>query len=128
MITINEALTPWLLLAGKLCLVTPFVVSGIHKLFWYGKAVAEFRADGVPMIPVTLPATIVLHLAGPACILAGVFVTGAALLLAAFTLAATIQVHRFWTMQGQQRLIISRVATANLAVVGGFLVLATIGA
>ena len=128
MITINEALTPWILAAGRICLAMPFLVSGIHKLGWYRKAVAEFRVDGVPLIGVTLPATIVLHLAGSICLIAGVFVTEVAILLALFTLAATIQVHHFWTMQGEQRLVISRFAMANLAVVGGLLVLAVIGA
>jgi uncharacterized membrane protein YphA (DoxX/SURF4 family) len=46
------------------------------------------------------------------------------LALAVFTIVATVKVHNFWAMQGVQRLIISRVAMANFAVVGGLLTLA----
>ena len=127
MITLESPLAEWIYLLGRVCIASVFLVSGIHKLFWYRKAEEEFRVDGVPLVPVTLPATIALHTFASIAIILGVFVVEAALALAIFTIAATIKVHHFWTMQGEQRLIISRVAMANLAVVGGLLVLAVMG-
>lgn len=128
MIAIDEEITSSLLALGRICLAMPFLVSGIHKLGWYRKAVDEFKTYGMPLIAVTLPATIILHLAGSICLVAGVFVAEAAGFLALFTVLATIKVHHFWTMQGEQRLIISRVALANLGVTGGLLMVAVIAA
>ena len=128
MITLEEPLTTWLLLLGRIGLAAVFLVSAVHKAFWYQKAVDEFRVDGIPLIPVTLPATILLHTFAPIAIIAGVFVVEAALALAVFTVLATVKVHNFWAMEGQQRLIISRVAMANFAVAGGLLVLAATAA
>ena len=128
MIAIDEEIASSLLALGRICLAMPFLVSGIHKLGWYRKALDEFKTYGAPLIAVTLPATIVLHLAGSICLVAGVFVAEAAGFLALFTVMATIKVHHFWTMQGEQRLIISRVALANLGVTGGLLMVAVIAA
>ena len=101
-----------------------FLVSAVHKAFWYRRAVEEFKRDGIPLIPLTLPGTIALHTFAPIAIIVGVYVVEAALALAVFTLLATLKVHNFWAMEGEQRLIISRVAGANFAVMGGLLVLA----
>ena len=124
---LESPLADWVYLLGRVCLAGVFLVSGLHKLIWYQKAVDEFRAESVPLIPVTLPATIALHTFASIAIILGVYVVEAALALAAFTIVATIKVHHFWTMEGEQRLIISRVAMANLALVGGLLVLAVLG-
>jgi putative oxidoreductase len=124
MITFGDPLASWLLLAGRVAMAAVFLVSAIHKLVWYRKAVAEFRREKIPLIAITLPGTILLQTFASAFLVAGVFVAEAALALAAFTIVATIKVHHFWTMQGQQRLDISRVALANAGIVGGLLVLA----
>ena len=124
MISLSESVATSLQLAGRIALAAVFLVSAVHKAVWYRRAVVEFRQAGIPLIPITLPATIVLHTFAPVAIIAGVYVVEAALALALFTIAATVKVHNFWTMQGEQRLVISRVAMANLAVAGGLLVLA----
>jgi putative oxidoreductase len=123
-ISISESAATWLYLLGRIGLGSVFLVSAIHKAFWYKRAVEEFKQDGIPLIPLALPGTIVLHAIAPVAIIAGVYVMEAALALAVFTVLATLKVHNFWAMQGEQRLIISRVAGANFAVVGGLLVLA----
>ena len=72
--------------------------------------------------------TIALHLVASICLIAGWLVTEMALALAIFTLVATVLVHDFWNMQGEERLARSRVALANLGLVGGLLLLAATGA
>ena len=128
MITLHEPLATWMYFLGRVALVAVFLVSAVHKSVWYTKAAEEFRQDGIPLIPITLPATILLHTFAPLAVIAGVFVVEAALALAAFTIIATVKVHNFWSMEGERRLIISRVAMANFAVVGGLLVLAATSA
>jgi len=124
---ISDATEAWILLLARCALAAVFLVSGVHKAFWYQKAVEEFRAAGVPLIAVFLPATIVLHLLASCSIVVGVYTREAALLLAMFTVVATIRVHCFWRMTGSEHLARSRTAMAHLAVVGGLLLLAVTG-
>jgi uncharacterized membrane protein YphA (DoxX/SURF4 family) len=123
---LSESLASWLYLAGRIVLAAVLLVSAVHKAVWYGRAVEEFQHAGIPLIPIALPVTIVLHTFAPVAIIAGVYVVEAALALSVFTVVATVKVHNFWAMQGEQRLVISRVAMANFAVAGGLLVVAAI--
>ena len=127
MIEIEQPLVSWMMLVARLCLAGVFLVSGIHKGMFYGKAEAEFQAAGVPAIQLLLPATILLHLIAPVALIAGVFVREAALGLALFTVISTATVHGFWRMSGEERLARSRIAMAHLAVVGGLILLAAAG-
>lgn len=124
---VEEPLLSWMILAGRLCLATVFLVSGLHKGIWYAKAVQEFRDARIPATGLFLPLTIVLHLIAPLAIVLGVLVREAALALALFTVIATWKVHCFWRMQGAERLARSRIAMAHLAVVGGLIILAAVG-
>ncbi|MDH3350704.1 MAG: DoxX family protein [Gammaproteobacteria bacterium] len=127
MTLIEPPLMSWALLIGRICLAMPFLVSGLHKGICYRKALEEFRVARVGFVEITLPATVALHLTASICLILGIFVAESALLLAVFTMVATIKVHHFWRMSGMQRLVISRVAMANLGVVGGLLIVAVTG-
>ena len=121
---------PWLsglLLAGRICLAIVYLVSGIHKGIWFRKAEKEFQDARVPLLHFFLIGTIVLHLVAPVLLITGMFVTKTAIALAVFTVVATLKVHHFWNMSGDDRLIQSRIALTNLAVIGGLLVLAAAG-
>ena len=122
-----EPLLSAILLLARLAIATVFLVSGIEKSINYAAAVAEFKREQVPLLNVVLPATIVLHLLASLALISGLFVAEAALLLAVFLLAATIKVHSFWQMSGDDVVLHSRIAMANLAVLGGLLLLAVIG-
>ena len=124
---IEEPLLSWLILLARLCLATVFLVSGVHKALYYRKAVNEFHSAGIRLVGLFLPLTIALHLLASLALIAGVYVVAAALLLALFTLVATLQVHRFWSATGDERLEQSRIALAHLAIIGGLLLLAAIG-
>lgn len=124
---IEEPFGSWLLLVGRIALASVYLVSGIHKAFWYRLAQEEFTGAGVKWIPMMLPATIVLHLVGSICLILGIQVEIAALLLAVFTALATLQVHAYWRLPEEEQLGRSRVANANLGLVGGLLILAVAG-
>ena len=124
---LEEPYASWLILAGRLCLATVFLVSGVHKGIWFSKAVLEFRDAGVPLVGLALPLTIALHILAPLAIIAGICVRPAALALALFTIIATTKMHCFWRMEGMERLARSRIAMAHLAVVGGLVLLAAVG-
>jgi len=103
------------------------MVSGIHKALYFREAVDEFHRAGVVLVGLLLPLTIVLHVLASLAIILGAYVAEAALLLALFTLVATLRVHRFWSAAGAERLEQSRIALAHIAITGGLVMLAVAG-
>ena len=49
------------------------------------------------------------------------------LALAVFTVVATLKVHAYWRLPDSEQLGRSRIFTANLAIIGGLLLLAAVG-
>ena len=121
---------PWLsllLLAGRVAMAVVFLISGVHKGIWFAKGVKEFQDAKVPYLHFFLFVTIALHLVAPILIITGHFVRVSAVALAVFTVVATVKVHHFWNMTGDDVLLHSRIALTNLAVIGGLLLLAAVG-
>lgn len=123
----EEPLHSLALLLARLCLAAVFLVSGIHKALWFPAAAEEFRQARLPIPAVFALITVVLHLAASIGLITGFLMTESALVLALFTFLATIRVHDFWNRAPAERLAASRVALANLAVIGGLLALSAAG-
>jgi transmembrane protein len=117
------------LLLIRVCLATVYLVSGIHKAIWFSKALNEFRMAGVSgtWAPLAVLVTVVLHVSGALCLLSGIYAREAAAALCLFTIVATIQVHDFWKLTGQDRLMQSRIALEHLAIVGGLALFVVVG-
>jgi putative oxidoreductase len=124
---IDEPTSSFIIFLARVCLALVFLVSGIHKGVWYQKAVAEFQRDNIPAIWLVLPATIGLHLIASTCLILGYQVREAALALAIFTVVATLKVHAYWRLPAEEQLGRSRILTANLAIIGGLLMLVAVG-
>ena len=124
----DPALSVFLLLI-RLCLGTVYLVSGLHKGIWFGKAMQEFRDAGVQgvWVPLAVMVTVVLHIAGALCLFTGIYAREASAVLCLFTIVATIQVHDFWNREGQDKLIQSRIALEHLAIIGGLALFVVIG-
>lgn len=127
MLAIDDPQAAWLMLAARVFVAVLFLVSGLHKGIWYRKAVAEFERDNIPLIWLTLPGTIVLHLVASICLIVGYRAQEAALALALFTVFATLKVHAYWRLPDEEQLGRSRITTANLAIIGGLLLLVAVG-
>jgi putative oxidoreductase len=127
MVLIDDLFAAWLMLVARVAIAVVFLVSGIHKGIWFQKAAAEFRRDEIPAIGLTLPATIILHLSASTCLIVGYLAREAALALALHTVIATLKVHAYWRLPKAEQLGRSRITTANLAIVGGLLLLVAVG-
>lgn len=123
----DDALSAWVLLIARISIAAVFLVSGIHKGIWHQAAAAEFRRDSIPAIWFTVPATVILHLAASICIIIGFLTREAASALALFTIVATLKVHAYWRLPKPEQLARSRITMANLAIIGGLLLLAAVG-
>jgi uncharacterized membrane protein YphA (DoxX/SURF4 family) len=109
------------LLIARLCLATVFLYSGVDKLLHWRATLVEVEGYGLPAQPACAALTIVVQLAGGLMVATGYHAGGGALLLAGFTVAATLAAHRFWQHSGDQFRHGLTVSLEHLAIVGGLL-------
>ena len=108
-------------LAGRILLALLFLLAGYGKLGAYAGTQAYMASKGVP--GALLPLVIALELGGGALVVAGLWTRAAALALAVFSVLAALIFHANFADQIQQIIFLK-----NLAIAGGFLLLAARGA
>lgn len=112
-------------LLAHLGLCAAYLQGGLVKLTDFPGAVAEMTHFGLTPAPVFATLVIALELIASVLILAGRWRWLAALVLAAFTLAATLLALRFWELPaGQERFFAANSFFEHLGLVGGFLLVA----
>jgi putative oxidoreductase len=111
------------ILVGRILLSIMFILAGYSKLTAIAGTAGWFGSLGIPMPTVAVVASGLVELVGGLAILVGFQTRIAAIVLAAFTVVATLIAHMNLADQMQQLLFMK-----NLAVTGGFLVLAAAGA
>jgi putative oxidoreductase len=104
------------MLAGRAMLSAMFIMAGISKIGGYEGTAAYMASYGLPGL--LLPAVIALEIGGGLAILVGLQTRLAALLLAGFTLVATLIFHSDFS-QPMQSIMFSK----NIAIIGAFLLL-----
>jgi putative oxidoreductase len=114
------------LLAARLCLAAVFLYSGATKLVFWSDAIDEFAALSLPMP--ALAGTIALPLGAGMVLSVGWRSGPAALVLAAFTIAATLIGHPSWAFDGANFHRQLTTALEHLAIVGGLVAVAAAGA
>jgi putative oxidoreductase len=111
-----------LMLLGRLLLAAIFVWAGLGKLMAYEGTQAYMTGQGVP--GVLLPLVILLELGGGIAIILGLFTRLTAASLAVFCVASALLFHGNFGDQDQMQTILF---LKNLAIAGGFLMLAAYG-
>jgi putative oxidoreductase len=111
------------ILVGRVLLSILFILSGFAKLTAISGTAGWFGSIGLPLPTVTAVVVGLVELLGGLAILVGFKTRIAAILLAVFTLAATAIAHLDFADQ-MQALMLQK----NLGLVGGFLLLAAVGA
>lgn len=107
-------------LLGRIGLAAIFILAGWNKIGGYEGTAAYMESMGVPGI--LLPAVIALELLGGIAILVGLLTRWVAIALAGFSVMAGILFHFNFADQMQSILFMK-----NLAIAGGFLILAANG-
>jgi len=110
-------------LAGRVLLSILFILAGYAKLADIAGTAGWFGSIGLPMPTVTTVVAGLIELLGGLAILVGFKTRIAAIVLAIFTLAATAAAHLDFSQAGNALML-----QKNLAITGGFLLLAVLGA
>ena len=109
-------------LAGRILIATLFLMAGLGKLGGgYASTQAYMEATGVP--GVLLPLVIALEIGGAILVITGFWTRTSALALAAFSILSAVLFHWDFSDQTQQVMLLK-----NVAIAGGFLLLASTGA
>lgn len=115
-------------LVARLLFVALFLPAGISKLMGFEGTVGYFNSLGIPAASLAVVATIAIEILGSIALLVGFKTRVAAVILAVFTLAASIAGHAYWAVPAEQMFVQKLLFFKNLAVVGGLLLLAIQGA
>ena len=114
-------------LVGRVLLALMFVWAGYGKITGYAGTAGWMASAGMPMVGVFLPLAILVELGGGIALIVGWKARWVALLLAAFTVLATLVFHRFWTMTGDAVMTNMLFFYKNVAVIGGMLMVFAFG-
>jgi uncharacterized membrane protein YphA (DoxX/SURF4 family) len=118
-----EAASPVGVVAARCCLAAVFLYSGVDKLWHWRDGIDEVVGLGLPWPKLLAAMTILTQLTGGAMVAAGWNTAAGALLLAGFTVAATLLGHRFWRLRGLAARRELTTALEHLAIVGGLALL-----
>lgn len=115
-------------LIGRLTLAALFLPAGLSKITGFGGTVGYIESVGLPLAALGAIIAIVVEVAGGLALIAGLFTRISAIVLAVFTLLASVFFHAYWAVPADQAFMQQLLFYKNLAVVGGLLVLAAHGA
>lgn len=114
---------PAVVLVGRILLSILFILAGYSKLTSLAGTAGFFGGIGLPMPMVTAAIVGLVELLGGIAVLVGFKTRIAAIVLALFVLAATAIAHLDFSQAGNALML-----QKNLAIAGGFLLLAVLGA
>lgn len=116
----------WFFVA-RLCLAAIFLFSGSTKLLFWAAGLEEFTSLGLPMPALALGATICVQISAGAALVCGWKSRAASVVLAGFTVAATLVGHPFWAFEGHEFQRRLTTTLEHLAIVGGLIAIASAG-
>ena len=119
---------PLVLLAGRLLIGAIFLNAGIRKLLGFAGTVGYFTKIDFPAPELFTVLAIVIEIGGAILLIIGWKTRWAAWLLALFVLIAAFAAHRFWEFDAAQYANQMNHFMKNLAIIGGLLFVATVGA
>lgn len=121
-------LHPVFSLVGRLLIALMFVPAGLSKITGFQGTVQYIASVGLPLASLGAVIAIVVEIGGGLALALGYRTKLAALVLAVFTLVATVVFHAFWAAPADAQFVQQLMFYKNLAITGGLLVLASSGA
>jgi putative oxidoreductase len=118
-----ERVNDTFLLVGRILIAALFLQAGIPKaLQGYGGGFAQYLAGmGVPFADIVAVVAVAVEVLVPVALILGIFPRISALLLIAFTIAATFLAHRYWEFPAAQQQAQMGQFFKNIALIGGLM-------
>lgn len=113
---------------ARILLALMFILAGFSKFAGLEGTAGYIASKGLPMPQVLAFATAALEVVGGLALAVGFQARIAALLLAVFTVVASVIFHNFWAMPAEQAFMQQLMFMKNLAVAGGLLFVFSAGA
>lgn len=111
---------------GRILLASLFVISGIFKIMGFAGTVAYFTGLGLPVPTVAVLVTIAVEVGGGLLLMTGRGVKPVALIIALFTVGATVSAHHFWNLEGAAAQAQLTHFLKNVAIIGALLLVSSI--
>jgi putative oxidoreductase len=124
----TSGLDDWIILAARIFLAALFLIFGWRKLRDVSGTVSQMVRDGVPTPVLATAIAIFMELPVAFAIAVGAFTRPAAILMAFYTLGASLVEHRYWTIPAAARVESMEAFYKNLSIIAGFLQLFVTGA
>jgi putative oxidoreductase len=116
------------LLAARLLLTPLYIYSGIGKILVFGLTASRLPGGEGGLGSLLAAGSIVVELGCSLALILGIWTRWAAVILIAFTIAATLMFHNFWAAPAPQVQAQTINFLKNLGLIGAFAMLAAFGA
>lgn len=113
---------------GRALIALLFVPAGFSKVMAPSATAGFMASGGLPDWPVLAVLVGLFEIAAGIALALGLGTRWAALMLAAFTLVASLLFHAYWAMPQEQQMVQQLLFFKNLAAIGGLLFIASNGA
>lgn len=110
-----------LLIIARVLLAFYFLKAGISNLKNFSKLVPFVRSKKIPLPGVAMALVVFVQIVGSLQVIFNFYAAIGALGLLVFTVFANLFICNYWTMKGMQRRNINFLFYANIAVIGGLL-------
>ncbi|KAF1042908.1 MAG: Inner membrane protein YphA [Herbaspirillum frisingense] len=111
---------------GRVLLASLFVISGIFKIIGFAGTVGYFTSLGLPVPTVAVLVTILVEVGGGLLLMTGRGVKPVALVIALFTVGATLSAHNFWALDGAAMQAQLTHFLKNVSIIGALLLVSSI--
>jgi putative oxidoreductase len=115
-------------LIGRILIASLFLPAGVSKLMSFDGTVAYFTSLGMAIPSLMTIGVIAIEILGGLALILGYKTRIAAVVLALFTIGASIIGHAYWAAPADQAFVTKLLFYKNMAIVGGLLILAAVGA
>ena len=117
----------WAALVGRILLAIVFIPAGFSKIGGFAGTAGYIASKGLPLPEVGAALAIAVEIVAGIALLVGWKARWAALVLAVFTLLATVIFHAFWSVPPEQHMTQYLMFMKNVGIVGGLMLVYAFG-
>jgi putative oxidoreductase len=114
-------------LLGRVLLSAIFIIFGFSKIFSFSMFAGMLASKGFPLATLAMSIAVAIEVLGGLAVLVGFQTKIVAGIVFLYLIPTTFLFHNFWAMQGAARMDNMAHFFKNLAIMGGFLLLAANG-